>query len=305
MQNTIREVMKHKVMYLFLLPALITVIIFSYRPMFGIIMAFQDYSAKLGFYGSPFVGLKQFREFLATPDFYQAFKNTVGINVLMIVLGFPIPIIFALIINEIKFSAFKRVTQTITYLPHFISWVVVGGMIYRLLDYDSGSINVLISFFGGDRIAFMRDARYFWSVLITSSIWKDLGWNTIIYLAAMSSIDPELYSAAFVDGAGRFKKLLYITIPGIAPTAGLMLIFAIGTLVNASGGASFDAIFNLKNSLVMEAANVLDLYTYTQGVQWLRISYATAIGLTQSIVSLCLVLGANRLSKKMLGYGAF
>lgn len=299
------DFIRYKMHYLFLLPALITVAIFAYRPMVGVLMAFQDYSATEGILGSPFVGLKHFYEFLQTPDFYKAFKNTIGINILMICIGFPIPIIFALMINEIRNKHFKKICQTISYLPHFISWVVIAGMVYRMLDIESGSINLLIKLFGGEPVAFLREAKYFWPILISTSIWKELGWDSIIFLAAISSIDSRLYEAAIVDGAGRLRQIISITLPGISTTIGLLLIFRVGTLVNASGGASFDAIFNLQNPLVMDSSMVLDIYVYIEGIQWLRTSYATAIGLTQSIVSFLLVVIANKISKRLTGYGAF
>lgn len=305
LNKKIKEILKYKTMYIYLIPAFVAVIIFSYLPMIGIAIAFQDYKPEMGFIGSPFVGLKHFKDFMVDPEFFRALKNTLGINSLMIVFGFVIPIIFALIINEIKFNVFKKVTQTITYLPHFISWVVISGMAYRLLEQESGNVNLLIEFLGGNKVAFLREPDYFWGILILLSIWKDVGWNSIIYLAAISGIDQQIYEAAHVDGAGRFKKMIYITIPGIAPVAVLLLIFSIGTLVNASGGASFDAIFNLQNPFLSDAANVLDLYIYKEGVQWLHTSYAAAMGLAQAVVAFGLVTVANSLSRRFAGFGIF
>jgi len=278
--------------------------------MIGVIMAFQEYTIKLGYFSSPFVRLKYFHEFLSDPEFFNALKNTLGINVLMIVFGFPLPIIVALIFNEINGNIFKRVTQTITYLPHFISWVVVGGLIYRILDTDTGNLNNLLELLGMQRVPFMRKAEYFWAILVATSIWKELGWTSIIYLAALASIDPQLYEAASIDGAGRFHKLVNITIPGLMPTISVMLIFTCGTIftsqgVVAKGGASFDAVYNMANPLVMKTANVLEYYVYTEGIRWGRLSYAAAIGLAKSLVSFAMVLTANLLNKKIRGYAAF
>ena len=301
-----RRLKRDYMYYLFLLPAAITVSIFTYRPIIGVVMAFQDFDILKGYFGSTFVGLKHFAAFLENPEFFTALKNTLSINSLMILIGFPLPVIFALILNEVRVISFKRITQTITYLPHFISWVIIAGMFYRMLDVDAGIVNYIMDkWFGMARIPFFRESKYFWAILISVSIWKELGWNSIIYIAALSGIDVEMYEAARIDGAGRFKSLLYITLPGIAPTVGLMFIFSIGTLVNTSGGASFDAIFNMRNKMVLNVAEVLDLHTYQQGILLQRMSYAAAIGLTQSLISLGLVFFANFTSRKLSGYGAF
>lgn len=306
-----KKILKHKIMYLFCLPAILLSFIFYYIPMAGTIMAFQDFQILKGLTGSPFAGFKHFAEFLANPEFFQALKNTLCINALVLVIGFPLPAVFALLLNEIRLTAFKRVTQTITYLPHFISWVVVAGMIYRLLDYDSGSITAFLSHLTGFQIPFLREAKYFWPILIFASIWKELGWNSIIYLAALSGIDMEQYEAATVDGAGRFKKIVYITIPGILPVAVLLLILTIGTLIGSgagitgTGGAGLDAIYNLQNANVMSAAKTLELYIFNEGVRWSHYSYAAAIGVAQSVVALFMVLSSNYISRRIKGYGAF
>ncbi len=297
-----KKVIKYRNMYLFLLPALVLVYLFRYRPMIGVVIAFQDFDIIKGYASSPFVGLKHFKAFLQSPDFYRALKNTLGINCLSLVFGFPLPIIFALLVNEIKNAKFKRITQTITYLPHFISWIVISSMVYKMLDQNTGVVNDIIEFFGGERIGFMRESRYFWGIFVSVSIWKELGWNSIIYLAAMAGIDPELYEAAMVDGASRFKRVIYITIPCIAPTIGLMLILAMGHIVSGGG---FSAIYNMQNPMVADVAEILETYSMKEGVFWGKYSYATAIGLTQSVVSFILVFLANSISRRLSGYGAF
>ncbi|MCL2058645.1 MAG: ABC transporter permease subunit [Oscillospiraceae bacterium] len=305
-QNSLsRRIYRNRVMYLFMLPALASVIIFSYVPMFGVIMAFQDFSILNGYLGSPFVGLKHFQRFIARPEFWLALKNTLGINGLSILIGFPLPIIFAIIIFTLKDSLFKRISQTISYLPHFVSWVVVSGLVYRILDVNTGVVNNILRSFGGDPVPFMREPNYFWAIIITTAIWKQLGWNSIIFLAALSGIDAEQYEAAIVDGANGRQKLIHITIPGIMPTVGLMLIFTIGTLVNANGNVSFDAVFNLRNPLLSTTANTIDYYVYAQGIASGNLSFSASVGLTQSIVALGLVLTSNMISRKAQGYGAF
>jgi putative aldouronate transport system permease protein len=304
--KTWREMKRYRAMYLFLLPAAIVTIIFSYIPMVGLIMAVQDYSPVKGFINSSFVGMKHFQKIIDSPEFLLGLKNTIGLNGLLILIGFPLPIILALLINEIKNVKFKRVTQTITYLPHFISWVVVSGLVYKLLEEDFGGVNLLMSYLGLDRIAFMREVSYFWGVFITTAIWKDIGWNSIIFLAALTSIDTEQYEAATIDGAGRFQKLLFITLPGIAAVVGLMFIFKIATIFGGGGGgASFDAIYNMSNPLVSDAALTLDYHVYLSGIREGEVSYATAVGFVLSVLSFGILLFSNKVSKKISGYGAF
>jgi len=300
-----KRLVKYRVLYLFLVPAAVTTIIFSYVPMVGVVMAFQDFQIKLGYFGSKLVGFKYFKEFLANRDFFLALKNTLAINTLSIAIGFPLPIIFALLLNEIRSSAFKRITQTITYLPHFISWIVIAGLFYRLLDYSSGSVNQIIVALGGERVAFFREPSYFWTILIGLSLWKDLGWNSIIYLAAITGIDVEQYEAATVDGATRLQKVAFITLPGIFPIMALMLILTIGTLFASTSSSSFEAVYSLRNAMVTEAAQVLDIYVYTEGIRFNRLPYAAAIGLAQSVVSFLMVVVANATSRRLRGYGAF
>ena len=303
--STVREIRRHRALYLFLVPAVSVSLVFFYRPMVGLIMAFQDYKVTLGMFGSPFVGLKHFQSFLANPYFYLALRNTLVINGLNILIGFPLPILLALAIHSIKDGPFKNVTQTISYLPHFISWVVIAGLVYKILDSQSGAVNLLLRALGRESVPFMRQPESFWAIITTVAILKELGWNTIIYLAALSSIDMEQYEAATIDGARGAQKLLYVTLPGIAPVIALMFIFTIGTIFSANGTVSFDAIFNLRNALVSETANTVDYFIYQEGVMSNRMSFAAAVGLAQNGVSLVIVLGANALSRRIRGYGAF
>ncbi len=300
-----REIAKHRGLYLFLVPAFVALIIFAYIPMAGVVMSFMDYDLIKGPFHSPWVGFEHFQEFLTDPEFWHALGNTIGINGLSIIIGFPLPIALAIAIFSMKDGIFKRVTQTISYLPHFVSWVVVGGLVYKILDMDTGAVNSMIRFFGGQPIAFMREPSWFWFVIITVCIWKELGWNTIIYLAALSGIDAEQYEAALVDGANGWHRLIYITIPSILPIVGLMLIMTVGNLINSNGSASFDAVYNLRNALTATSSDTLDYFIFSQGVQHNELSYAAAAGFVQGLVSLCLVMSANAISRKTQGYGAF
>jgi len=298
-------VMKHKYLYLlFLTPAIITALLFQYRPMVGIVMAFQKFDISAGSYlTSPFIGFENFKMFLLNPRFYQALRNTLGLSLMSLFIVFPLPIVFALMLNEINRVNFKRVVQTITYLPHFISWVVVATMVYKMVDPGSGMINRIITSLGNETIPFMRESQYFWSITIISSIWKELGWSAIIYIAAISSIDPQLYEAALMDGAGRFKMIWYITLPSISSTIALMFILKVSTII--SSGGLFDAVYNLSNPMVNEKSYTLEMYSYYEGIMSGNYSYATAITLTQSVVGLILVIGANEIYKKITSKSVF
>ena len=303
-----KTIFKYRTLYLFLLPAVLSCFIFNYIPMMGVSISFFDYKVTKGFWGSEFVGLQHFRKFLTDPNFFRALRNTIGINGTAILIGFPLPIIFALILDSMKWKSYKKIAQTISYLPHFISWVVVAQLAYRILDERTGSLNMLIKAFGFESVPFMTDPGYFWGIVISVGIWKEIGWLSIIYLSALSSVDVEQYEAASIDGVKGYQKLFYITLPNILPTITLVFIFTVGTLVNTSGYfviVPFDAIFNLRNALLSETANTIDFYVYQTGVMNSKYSYSTAIGITQSILAFLMVYGGNSISKKINGYGAF
>jgi len=303
--NLQRRIQRYTTLYIFLLPAIISVLIFYYRPMIGLIMAFQDYDIVRGMFDSPFVGLDNFRAFVNDKAFWSALRNTLAINGLYFLIGFPLPIALAIMIFSMRDTLFKKVTQTISYLPHFVSWVVIAGVVYKLLDIDSGIVNILIKTLGGTPVAFMREPDLFWWIMTITSIWKEMGWNTIIYLAALASIDAAQYEAAMVDGATGFQQLIHITLPGLAPIIGLMLIFTMGSLVSSNSAISFDAIYNLRNALVASRADTLDYYIYSKGIQGVKYGLSTAAGLLLSLISLFMVLGSNALSRRIRGYGAF
>jgi putative aldouronate transport system permease protein len=289
--------LKHWQIYSMLLPGLLYFIVFKYIPLGGIVIAFQDYNVFNGIFGSPWVGLKHFKNLFEYPEFYEILKNTTLISLYQLILGFPAPIILALLLNEVRKMAFKKTIQTILYLPHFLSWVIIGGLVISFLSPTTGLINEVIKWFGGEPIFFMQESQYFRGIVVGSGIWKEVGWGTIIYLAAMAGINQELYEAAEVDGAGKFRQAISITIPSILPTIVVLLLLRIGNILDLG----FEQIYMLLNPLVWETGEVFDTYIYRVGLLGGQYSYTTAIGLFKSIVGLLLLVGANKLSKKMTG----
>lgn len=289
--------LKHWQLYSMIFPGLLFFVIFKYIPLSGSIIAFQDYDVFSGVFGSKFVGLKHFENLFTYPEFYKVLKNTIIISLYQLVFGFPAPIILALLLNEVRKVAFKRTVQTILYLPHFLSWVVVGGLVINFLSPSTGLLNDVISRLGMEKIFFMQEPSYFRSIIVTSSIWKEVGWSTIIYLAALTGINPELYEAAEVDGAGRLKQVFSITIPSILPTVMILLLLQIGHILDLG----FEQIYMLLNPLVREVGEVFDTYIYRVGLLGAQYSYTTAIGLFKSVVGFILIIGANFLSRKTTG----
>lgn len=301
-----KAVWNHRIFYLFLVPAIITLFLFAYRSYLWIVIAFQDYDLVKGIGESAFVGFQNFIKVFSNRNFPRVLKNTLGINFLGFLFGFPAPIIFALLLNEIRLKKFKRTVQTLTYLPHFLSWVVVAGLFYVILDEDLGIINSILNALGFAKIAFLREAKYFWGLLISLTIWKEIGWGAIIYLAALTSIDASLYEAARVDGASRWAQVKHITIPGILPTIAVMLILTSGKIATGGGIVpGFDAILNLQNPMVYDASETLQVFNYSQGILYSRYSFAQALDLVQSLVAFVIVFGANYGAKKIKGYGVF
>ena len=292
-----QKIKAHKTLYLFLMPAVLLVLVFNYVPMVGLIMAFQDYRANLGWFGSEFVGLTHFVEFLQDPTFWTVLKNTLIISIALMIFSFPAAILLAICLDNIPRQGFKRAAQTISYLPHFISWVVMAGLVYRLLYTDTGIVNYIIRSLGCDPIPFMRTPSMFLPIVIIVDILKEVGWNSIIFLAAITNIDSSLYEAARIDGAGKLKCIWYITLPGIGPTIGTMLILRVGSMVNVN----FDMIFNLKNPMIDSVANVLGTFVYEQGILWGKFSYATAVGMVQGLISVILVFITMKAANKVSG----
>lgn len=278
------------------IPGVIWMLIFIYLPLGFIVIAFKEYSIAKPFYTGQWVGLKNFIEFFTDDRFILVMKNTVGINFFRMVLGFPIPIAFAVLLSEIRSNRYKRFVQTVSYLPHFLSWVILGGIIMAWLS-DVGIVNDMLHRLGAikDPVAFMAEPDYFWPIVVISDIWKETGWSSIIYLAAIAGIDSEMYEAAIVDGAGRWHRIWNITLPSIKGTILVLFILTTGYLLNNN----FDQIFVLKNSLNVDASDVLDIYVYRMGIVTTRYSYATAIGLFRSVIALLLLSAANLASRKL------
>nr|WP_245954378.1 ABC transporter permease subunit [Paenibacillus flagellatus] len=277
------------------------VIVFSYVPMFGAMIVFQNYKPSLGFLKSDWVGLDNFKFMLQLDDFYQVVWNTFAIASLKMTIGFFVPIGFALLLNEVRSLVFKKAVQTMVYLPHFMSWIILGGVLANLLSVNGGLVNVVLGWFGVDPILFLGSNFWFRPVLIASDIWKEFGFSTIVYLAAMAGINPNLYEAAVVDGANRWKQTLHITIPGIAPIMALVATLSLGGILNAG----FDQVFNLYNPLVYETGDIIDTYVYRMGLVQAQYSFATTVGMCKSLVSLVLMAVSYRLAYKYANYRIF
>ncbi|MET3847583.1 ABC transporter permease subunit [Paenibacillus sp. OAE614] len=287
---------KNKYLFLLLAPVLLWYGIFHYAPMYGIQLAFKDFYIMKGIWASPWVGFKHFHYMFAmSPDFWNIMRNTLVISFYHIVFGFPAPIILALLFNEIRFSMFKKIAQTISYLPHFLSWIVLGGILIMLLSPNTGVVNDLIKMLGFQPIYFLGDESYFRFTLVVSAIWKEVGWGMIIYLAALAGVDQQLYEAAVIDGANRWKQTLYITIPSILPVISILLILRVGGILDAG----FDQILNLYSPAVYGVSDILDTYVYRVGLQNGQYSLTTAVGLFKNVVALVLVLSTNFIVKKM------
>lgn len=293
---------KERALHLMVLPTVIVLILISYMPMYGIIIAFMDYDVFKGYFGSPWAshhGFEHFYDFFTDPAFGQVMRNTIAIAVLKLVLITPLPLLLALILNEIRFNPFKRVVQTATYLPHFISWVIVGGLIYMWLDPELGFVNHMLLTLGiaADPINFMGESKYFYPIVLFSDAWKDTGYASILYLAAISGVNPELYESAEIDGAGRWRKMWHITVPQTKGTFVVLFILSCAAIMSG-GGSTFSQFYILSNPTNNETSMIIDLYALRQGFEYARYSFATAIGLFKSVLSLVLLLSANYISKK-------
>jgi putative aldouronate transport system permease protein len=292
-----RRVKNQKVLIAMSFPMVVWVLIFAYLPLTGWLMAFQNYQPRFGRFDQEWVGLENFRMFLQDPRFYEVLRNTLVMSVLHIGFGFLFAIGLALVLNEVRNRPFKRSIQTISYLPHFVSWVVVASIFYTVFSTDSGVVNNTLEAVGliDEPIRFLAQPRLFWPMITLAQVWKEMGWNAIIYLAAITSIDPQLYEAARVDGLGRIGQIFHITIPGIRPTIILLLVLAIGGLLQVQG---FEPVFLLGNSLTRSHADNLAVYAYRYGIGLTRYSLSTAISIFNSLVSIVLLILANRFSAR-------
>lgn len=294
-QRSWRQLKKDRYLILIASPAVLYFVIFHYVPMYGILMSFKDYSISAGIMGSDWVGLKYFEQFFQSIYFERILKNTLLISVYSLILAFPIPIIFALILNEFKDGLFKRSVQTFTYFPHFISVVVVVGMMVSFLSPSTGIVNNVLESIGTGPINFMGDPDWFRTLFIGSNIWQEFGWGSIIYLAALSGINPQLYEAARIDGANRWHQLLYITLPSIAPTIIILLILDMGQLMNVG----FEKILLMYSPSTYETADVISTYVYRKGILGSQYSFGAAVGLFNSVINLILLVSANFISRKV------
>ena len=288
-----KEIVQNRYLYILAVPILLYFILFKYLPMFGLVIAFKNFNIAKGVFASEWVGFKYFKEFFSSTYFTRTLTNTLSISILDIVIGFPIPIIFALLLNEINNSGFKKVVQTASYLPHFISIVVVCGMINDFFSTD-GLITMLITKFGGQNMAYIGESKYFRSIFVGTNIWQGFGWSSIIYLAALSGIDYQLYEAATIDGAGKWKQVIHITLPGIASTIMIILIMRMGQVLSVG----YEKIILLYTPMTYDVADVISSYTYRMGIQNSRFGYSAAVGMFQSVINITILFAANTLSKK-------
>lgn len=288
--------------YLMAIPGLAFLFIFSYLPMYGILVAFKRYRVMLGIWGSPWIGLENFQRLTYTPEFARAFRNTLILSFSKLLIGMPIPIIFSLLLNEIRSRAYKRTIQTVVYIPHFISWVVVSGIFIDLLSPSTGLVNRVIELFGGSPIYFMASPRWIRTVIYVTDVWKEFGWGTIIYLAAITGVDPQLYEAASIDGAGRWRQTLHVTLPAIRNTFIVLLVMRLG---NTMTGANFEQIFMMYSTPVYEQIDIIDTYIYRVSFERLDFGYTSAAGLFSSMIGCFLLITSNSAVKKLGGRGMY
>lgn len=294
-QKTKRGFQKNWQLYVFIFPAFLYFLIFHYGPMYGIQIAFKDYIPSLGIWRSPWVGFKYFKRFFNSYYFTDLLKNTIGISVYELIVGFPLPIILALVLNEAKNGPFKRITQTVTYAPHFISVVVIVGMLTAFLSPSTGVINHLLDIIGLERHAFLEDPKWFKTIYVLSGVWQSTGWNSVIYMAALSGIDPQLHEAATIDGATKLQRILYINIPTLIPTIIILLILNFGSIMSMG----YEKILLMQNPLNMAASNVIATFTYKQGLLDAQYSYAAAVGIFNAVINAILLLTVNKISSKV------
>ena len=294
-QNLWKRMKKCYVLYLFLLPAFLMIAVFCYAPMYGVLMAFQNYSPSKGITGSSWVGLKWFRTFFNMPRFWQIVKNTLTISLYSLIAGFPIPVILALMINSVRNTRFQKVTQTITYMPHFISVVVLVGILNLFFNQGNGLINVFLDKMGFEKFGFLTSSAAFPSMYVWSGVWQNAGWNSIIYIAALAAIDPQLHEAAQIDGASRLQRILHINLPGILPTAIIMFILDVGQVMNMG----FEKVFLMHNAQNTETSQVISTFVYEAGLINSDYGFSTAIGLFNNIINIVLLLTVNKIAKKI------
>ena len=304
-RRLLHNIVHYRYLHLMVLPGLVFFLLFKYVPMYGIIIAFKNYKGAAGGFSAimsaPWIGLKNFEIFFNSLYCERVFKNTIYLSILRLIFSFPAPILLALMINEIRASWFKRTVQTITYMPYFLSWVVVAGLLNTLLSPDNGAINTIIKLAGGQPVYFLTSKQWFRPILIISEIWKNIGYGSIVYLAAITGIDQEQYEAARVDGANKLQQIVHITLPALSEIIAIMLILQIGKMFDDN----FDQIFNLYSPSVYEVSDVFETYVYRNGIQQSKFSYSAAVGLVKSVLALAMIVFSNKASKKLGAQGLF
>ncbi|MDF2926159.1 MAG: protein lplB [Paenibacillaceae bacterium] len=294
-RSALRYLNKKKYLYILLLPCIVFFFVFNYIPMYGVIIAFKDFNFAKGILHSPWLGLENFRYMFGLSDFYKVFWNSLYLGFLRLVFTFPFPILLALLLNEIRQVTYQRLTQTIIYLPHFISWVVIGGILVNFLSPSWGLVNIFLKELGIDPVFFLADPDYFRPIVVLSSIWKESGWGSIIFLAAISGINSELYEAAGIDGANRLQKIWYVTLPGIKSTIMVLFILRLGQIM----GNGFEQIFVLQNPMNLDVSEVFETYAYRVGILGGRFSFGATVGLFTSVIGLIFLVLGDRLAKLM------
>ncbi|TBL78498.1 ABC transporter permease [Paenibacillus thalictri] len=295
-----RGLVRDRALYLIAAPMLLYFLLFKYVPMWGVFIAFKNYTPYTGFWNSEWVGFAHFARFFSNEAFWQLLRNTLAINLLSLLLFFPLPILLSIMLNEVRKEWLKRIVQSVVYLPHFLSWVVISGITFLMLSTSDGIINKLIAGLGFAKFDFLTNQNVFWLLLTFQSIWKEAGWGTVIFLAAIASVDPQLYEAARMDGAGRLRQIWHVTLPAIRTVIIILLILRIGHMMDVG----FEQVYLMTNGAVSEVADVFDTYVYRSGIQQAQFSYSTAVGLFKSIVGVILVVLTNRLAKKF-GEGVY
>ncbi|OME86343.1 protein lplB [Paenibacillus sp. FSL A5-0031] len=290
-----KELKRNRFLYMLLVPVAIYLLLFKYAPMAGEIIAFKNYRLSDGIWGSSWVGFQQFEKLFASREFYIVLKNTLLLNLYSLLFAFPAPILLAIMLNEVRLEWYKRTLQNLLYIPHFISWIVLGSIIIALLSPSTGIVNYLLQAFGIEPIYFMADKLWWPVTFIVSGIWKEAGFGTILYLAAMASIDPTLYEAAKIDGANKIRQIWHVTLPGIRSTIAILLILQVGKMMDVG----FEQIYALRNPAVTSVAEVISTFVYTRGIVNLQYSYTTALGLFQSLIALILIVSVNRIIKAL------
>lgn len=296
-----KKLKKMKALYLLAGVPFLFLLVFNYLPMYGVLIAFKNYRFVDGIYGSEWNQFLYYREMWGDSLFRRALRNTIVISLAKIIFLFPLPILFALLLNEMRHNGVKRVVQSISYLPHFLSWVVIGGFVYQILSPEIGLLNTMLSFFGAEPVHFISKSNLFIPILLSATTWATVGWSSIIYLAAISAVDPGLYESAEIDGANRLQKAIYITIPSILSAIIILFILGLASILQAG----FDPIFNLYNPLVMDVADVIDTFVYRKGLLEAKFGYATAVGLFQSVIGIVLILVSNKIIKRYSDYGVW